>query len=294
MTVDFNRVDQTDVLLALTEHDELGAEEFLDIYGFKPARTYLLVHEGKTYDSKAILGVAYGYATGTSATSDEFSGGVVGAVKWLEKLGFEVTSSEPRDASEVGSGVALAAWAEAARPVLLDVAGRYRRTITLKQLATAVQEASGITTTRPMHQWIGDVLGRVTDDCQSRGEPLLSSLCVSMQGSVGEGYADAVEAARGTRPTDPDEHAAIERLECYRHWQADGLPRDGGTPLRTAHFKTVRRAGATKPTTRPTTPRKTAVRKAAPVKEVPAAKPIPLCPRCFTQVPASGICDYCD
>ncbi len=92
-----------------------------------------------------------------------------------------------------------------------------------------------------MHQWIGDVLGRVTDECQSRGEPLLSALCVSVQGSVGEGYADAVERARGTRPADPDDHAANERLSCYRHWEATGLPRDGGTPLRTAHFKPVRK-----------------------------------------------------
>ena len=146
-----------------------------------------------------------------------------------------------RDASEVGSEAARAAWADAARPVLLDAAGRYRALVTYKQLATAVQEATGITTTQLMHQWIGDVLGRVTDECQSRGEPLLSSLCVSVQGSVGQGYADAVEHARGTRPTDPDEHAAHERLSCYRHWDATGLPRDGGTPLRTAHFTPVRR-----------------------------------------------------
>jgi hypothetical protein len=203
-------------------------------------------------------------------------------------------SPEPRDASEVGSSVARAAWAEAARPVLLEAAARYRATVTYKRLATAVQESSGITTTLPMHQWIGDVLGRVTDDCQSRGEPLLSSLCVSAQGSVGEGYADAVERARGTRPTDPDDHAAHERLDCYRRWEATGLPRDGGTPLRTAHFKTVRKAGTSKPaSSRAATPRKAPARKAT---AAPAAepKPIRLCPTCFTEVPASGICDYCD
>src|SRR4051812_19392668 len=112
---------------------------------------------------------------------------------------------EPRDASEVGATATREAWSEAARTKLLEAAGSYRALVTYKQLATAVQEISGITTTQPMHQWIGDVLGRVTDECQSRGEPLLSSLCVSVQGSVGQGYADAVEKARGTRPTDPDE-----------------------------------------------------------------------------------------
>ena len=191
-----------------------------------------------------------------------------------------------RDASEVGSEAARAAWADAARPVLLEAAGRYRALVTYKQLATAVQEATGITTTQLMHQWIGDVLGRVTDECQSRGEPLLSSLCVSVQGSVGQGYADAVEHARGSRPTDPDEHAAHERLSCYRHWDATGLPRDGGTPLRTAHFTPVRKPASRKPASRAAAPRKTAPRKSTAAAK-PEAKPIKLCPTCFTQVPAS-------
>jgi hypothetical protein len=205
---------------------------------------------------------------------------------------------EPRDASEVGSSAARAAWAEAARPVLLDAAGRYRATVSYKQLATAVQESTGITTTQLMHQWIGDVLGRVTAECQSRGEPLLSSLCVSAQGSVGQGYADAVEAARGTRPTDPDDHAAHERLSCYRHWDAVGLPRDGGTPLRTAHFTPARKAAPRTTTPRtPPAPKVARPRTVGPRKSASAAPPPPparLCPRCFTEVPASGVCDYCD
>jgi hypothetical protein len=175
--------------------------------------------------------------------------------------------------------------------VLLEAAGRYRATLTYKQLAAAVQESTGITTTQLMPQWIGDVLGRVTDECQSRGEPLLSALCVSAQGSVGQGYAEAVEHARGARPHDPDDHAAKERLSCYQHWQATGLPQDGGTPLRTAHFTLARKARASKPTPRVSTPRKAAVRKAT---AAPEPKPPQLCPRCFTQVPASGVCDYCE
>jgi hypothetical protein len=206
----------------------------------------------------------------------------------------EDPSPEPRDATEVGTATARAAWAEAARPVLLDAAGRYRAKVTYSQLATAVQQATGITTAQPVHQWISDVLGRVTDECQSRGEPLLSSLCVTAQGSVGQGYADAVERARGTRPSDPDDHAAHERLSCYQHWHAEGLPRDGGTPLRTAHFTPARKAAPRKAAPRPASPRRapagtpTAARKAA------ETKPVQLCPSCFTAVPASGICDYCD
>ncbi len=207
----------------------------------------------------------------------------------------ESPAPEPRDASEVGSSAARAAWAVAARPVLLEAAGRYRGLVTWKQLSVAVQEATGITTGQPVAKWIGDVLARVTDECQSRGEPLLSSLCVSVQGSVGEQYADAVEHARGERPTDPDEHAADERLSCYRHWEATGLPRDGGTPLRTAHFKTVRKAAAPKAAPRVAgTPKRATRRTATAAAPAPEPKPIPLCPTCFTQVPASGVCDYCD
>jgi hypothetical protein len=163
--------------------------------------------------------------------------------------------------------------------------------VTYKQLSAAVQEATGITTTRPVAQWIGGVLETVTVECESRGEPLLSSLCVSMQGSVGQGYADAVERARGVRPDDPDEQAAQERLDCYRHWEAVGLPRDGGTPLRTAHFTPVRKATRSKPAPRPAATRRTPAARKSPAAD---PKPIRLCPTCFTEVPASGVCDYCD
>lgn len=205
---------------------------------------------------------------------------------------------ESRDAAEVGHSAARAAWAEAARPVLVEAAGRYRATLTWKQLSTAVQASTDITTGQPVAKWIGDVLARVTEECQANGEPLLSSLCVSMQGSVGDAYAVAVEHARGEHIADPDEHAAEERLACYRHWQAAGLPRDGGTPLRTAHFKTARKAPAPKAAARVPGARKatTSRPRKAPAAAAPVVeeKPIPLCPKCFTQVPASGVCDYCD
>ena len=175
--------------------------------------------------------------------------------------------------------------------MLLEAAGRYRATVTYLKLSTAVQQATGITTTQVVGHWISDVLGRVTDDCQSRGEPLLSSLCVSAQGSVGQGYADAVERARGTRPGDPDDHAAHERLDCYRHWHATGLPSDGGTPLRTAHFAVAKKPRAASAAPRATTPRKTTK---APAKPKVEPKPVALCPTCYTQLPASGVCDYCD
>ncbi|MFI6580580.1 HNH endonuclease [Embleya sp. NPDC050493] len=78
------------VLEALAECDRLGTAEFLKTYGFKPAVKYVLVHEGKEYDSKAIAGVAHWYCQGRALTSDEFSGGKAAAAGWLLKLGFDV------------------------------------------------------------------------------------------------------------------------------------------------------------------------------------------------------------
>ena len=75
---------------AAAEYDELGQDEFLARYGFGRARAYLLIIDGKAYDSKAILGVAYGHAAGRPLRPEDFSGGAVGAARVLRSLGFEV------------------------------------------------------------------------------------------------------------------------------------------------------------------------------------------------------------
>ncbi|RFU40626.1 HNH endonuclease [Actinomadura logoneensis] len=81
------------VLKAITEFQELGRDEFLRRYGFKEARTYLLVHEDAFYDSKAIAGVAHRHTAGRPLTAGEFSGGEKHAVRVLRSLGFEVRST---------------------------------------------------------------------------------------------------------------------------------------------------------------------------------------------------------
>jgi len=93
----FSSVTRQHVLQALAEYDARGGEEFLEVYGFGPSRGYTLVHEGRSFDARAILGVAHRFATGRLATSDEFSGDMQGAVAILRKRGFEVT--EPASAS---------------------------------------------------------------------------------------------------------------------------------------------------------------------------------------------------
>jgi 5-methylcytosine-specific restriction protein A len=83
------------VLAAIAEYDQLGQEVFLRRYGFHPARQYVLVHDGKRYDSKAIVGVAYGFLPGNNAlTSGDFSGGEATVGGLLRKLGFTVQVGE--------------------------------------------------------------------------------------------------------------------------------------------------------------------------------------------------------
>jgi hypothetical protein len=91
---DWNLVNRAHVLAALDEYDRLGSREFLSRYRFGRSTAYTLWHGGQEYDSKAVLGVAYLHATGRAATRDEFSGGLGGAVKVLERLGFDIAVDE--------------------------------------------------------------------------------------------------------------------------------------------------------------------------------------------------------
>ncbi|MFE5137243.1 HNH endonuclease [Streptomyces fagopyri] len=78
------------VLEAIAEHDRLGREAFLLQYGFSEARSYVLVHEGHEYDSKAIAGVAHKWDQGRALAPEEFSGGKDHAAAWLKRLGFQI------------------------------------------------------------------------------------------------------------------------------------------------------------------------------------------------------------
>lgn len=87
---DFKVVTRAHVLHAIDEYDELGREAFLERHGFGSDRGYVLHHDGKRYESKAVLGVAYRKATGARLSAKDFSGGKAGAAKKLRDLGFVV------------------------------------------------------------------------------------------------------------------------------------------------------------------------------------------------------------
>lgn len=89
-TVNLASVTRQAVLKALAEFDDLGRSEFLRRRGFAEARNFRLVHQGRFYDSKAIVGVAHGYATGRFVDNSEFSGGLATVAVCLRDLGFVV------------------------------------------------------------------------------------------------------------------------------------------------------------------------------------------------------------
>ena len=176
------------------------------------------------------------------------------------------------DGEAVEMADAKEAWTPFARAALVRTAGKYRATITYKELGTEVQELSGIRTRMLLQHWIGDLLGLVSDECRSAGEPLLSSLCVTSDGTVGPGYAKVISWVETEGGKDVDDLAAEERLRCYEHFGAT-LPADGG-----------------RPSLHPTLARK----REREMKAKIAARPRAVCPTCHMQVPTSGICDTCD
>lgn len=84
--------ERSAVLAALREFDELGQDAFLAKYKYAPATRYRLAHDGKSYDSKAIVGAAFSYQFPERGPlrSDEFSGGEATVVPLLQRLGFQL------------------------------------------------------------------------------------------------------------------------------------------------------------------------------------------------------------
>ena len=81
-------VTRADVLSAISSCDELGCVRFLRRNGFREATRFVLRHNGRSYPSKAILGVAAGLA------SADFFGGAAHTARSLAELGFHVRNAE--------------------------------------------------------------------------------------------------------------------------------------------------------------------------------------------------------
>ena len=83
--------DPESVLKAMAEYDQLGEAEFCERYGFRPSRKFWVLHGGKRYASKAILGADHGFQFRDHGplSYEDFSGGTT-TIERLEALGFEV------------------------------------------------------------------------------------------------------------------------------------------------------------------------------------------------------------
>jgi len=192
------------------------------------------------------------------------------------------------EAATIGSESAHQTWALAATQVLEQVAADYHGLISVAALGVAIQERTRIRTRAPARQWLGDVLFRVTSDCFERRQPNLSALVVGDAGFMPDWYADTVLHLRGAAVADPEQHAAEERLDCYRELAAD-LPADGGVPALPPRTQRPVRVSSGSSPRAPREPRVSTPRRVAATDVVPK-----ICPTCFMAIPASGICDNCD
>jgi hypothetical protein len=93
-TMALRDIGRDHILAAIEEARSLGRDDFLDQYGFGPARSYFVVHEGRAFDSKAIVGVAHQYVSADAGplAAPEFSGGDATVAALLRRHNFDVAS----------------------------------------------------------------------------------------------------------------------------------------------------------------------------------------------------------
>jgi hypothetical protein len=84
-------ITRTSVLEAMAAFDALGRKAFLKKHHYGASSAYRIRHERRLYDSKAILGVAYGIEHGCDPLRpSDFSGGAEHCARLLARLGFTV------------------------------------------------------------------------------------------------------------------------------------------------------------------------------------------------------------
>ncbi|MET8986956.1 HNH endonuclease [Nonomuraea wenchangensis] len=89
-----SNLDREMVLAAIEEYDRLGRDAFLERYGYREARDYFIIYQGRRYDSKAIAGVAHRGVNGRALRASEFSGGAATVGRVLGRLGFLLGSGQ--------------------------------------------------------------------------------------------------------------------------------------------------------------------------------------------------------
>lgn len=120
-------IGRESVLAAMAEFDAVGRDAFLSKYGYRRSNAYKVTHEGRSYDSKAILGVAFGHEYDCPALRpSEFSGGAEHCAKLFMRLGFTM-----RRGDETLTQKTVAAVVRIARRVSKTVAAMVATVTTL-------------------------------------------------------------------------------------------------------------------------------------------------------------------
>lgn len=172
----------------------------------------------------------------------------------------------------------FARWTPVALDVLRETASRYGAVITVSDLVDEVLKRTRVESPTTRRTWVGDLMEITALAAARAGDPPLTSLAVRRDGTVGEVYGRAVLAATGDVVKDVEQRAAEDRLRCYKALATD-LPADGGTPRPAGPRRATHSGNATR---------------AARAKRTVDAKPAQFCVTCFTALPATGVCDYCD
>ena len=89
-------IERDAVLKALGEYDKSGRDKFLAKHHFNRANQFYLQHEGRLYDAKAIVNVAY-YHQHHVHPEPRIRGGRAESNRLLAELGFTVVDSRPTD-----------------------------------------------------------------------------------------------------------------------------------------------------------------------------------------------------
>lgn len=86
--------ESTAVEGAISEFRRLGRDEFLDRYGFGESRDYFILDNGEMIDSKPVVAAALALQHPAAARlgPDDFTGGISGTVRVLQRLGFTVVT----------------------------------------------------------------------------------------------------------------------------------------------------------------------------------------------------------
>lgn len=184
----------------------------------------------------------------------------------------------------IGRAASEARWIPAAREVLAEVARTPHATMTYADLAETLHSRTGIRANAPVTKWIGPFLEHITQACRDAGEPPLAALLVAADnagvGSAYDGVLRVLGEPIAQTKVERERAAAGQRLVCYQ-WAGAPTPPGGWArrPVASSRTPTIRRASP---------PRLAGARANA------DAAPPATCRTCFTVLPATGRCDYCD